>query len=140
MNTPMPFEIEKLNEGGSMNLTSGIFTAPRNGIYFFSVSGIVHIPSSTIGVLHLALLLNGNIIGNSAVDSPGVAFETFSLQSVLPLKAKDKVWLEIPTGNVKAGAFLHDNNNHYTHFIGWLLHEDISQPLSVMGDVGLKAT
>ncbi len=34
------FEIEKLNVGGAMEFSTGIFTTPRTGIYHFTFSGI----------------------------------------------------------------------------------------------------
>ena len=49
----------RLNRGGVMNLTSGIFTASRPGTYFFSFSGI----GSDLGWVHPGLYLNGNFIG-----------------------------------------------------------------------------
>ena len=33
--TTIPVQIEKLNVGGGMNITSGILTAPKSGILFF---------------------------------------------------------------------------------------------------------
>ncbi|XP_046646370.1 uncharacterized protein LOC124336629 isoform X2 [Daphnia pulicaria] len=38
--SPIPFHFARVNEGNAMNLTSGEFTAPRPGTYFFSFSGI----------------------------------------------------------------------------------------------------
>jgi len=35
----MTFENEYLNMGGGMNLTSGVFTVPKDGIYTFSFKG-----------------------------------------------------------------------------------------------------
>jgi hypothetical protein len=43
--TTIPFQIERLNVGGGMNITSGIFTAPKSGIYFFSFTGLKPTPS-----------------------------------------------------------------------------------------------
>ena len=59
--------------------------------------------------------------------------QTFSIQSVLDLKAGDKVWLEI---DYLANAELHEDahngsNLHYTHFSGWLMHENISITLDL---------
>ena len=34
--TSIPYELTRLNIGGAMNLTTGIFTVPTNGRYFFS--------------------------------------------------------------------------------------------------------
>ena len=64
-NTPITFDTARLNNGGAMNLTSGIFTAPRTGTYFFSFIAIAVFPtsSSVIQGATVALHLNGNPIG-----------------------------------------------------------------------------
>jgi hypothetical protein len=46
-NYSVPFQVEVVNEGNAMNLTSGIFTAPRLGIYFFSFTGLALFPASS---------------------------------------------------------------------------------------------
>jgi hypothetical protein len=129
LSTPIPFEIEKLNMGDAMNSTSGTFTVPRTGIYFFSFSGIGVIPSSG-GHLDVALLLNGNEVGRAQCnDFTGkVEWEMYSLQSTLRVQSGDKIWLEIPSMGM--GVVLQDTSLHYTHFNGWLLQEDISHSLN----------
>ena len=34
--TVIPYDHEKLNAGGAMNLTTGVFRAPANGVYLFT--------------------------------------------------------------------------------------------------------
>ncbi len=59
-NTPVRFEVERLNVGGAMNLSSGIFTAPRAGKYFFSHSGLAYFPASSSRLyLDISLYVNG---------------------------------------------------------------------------------
>jgi len=36
----IPFEVSRLNEGGAMDLASGIFTVPVSGIFHFEFSGL----------------------------------------------------------------------------------------------------
>ncbi len=114
-NVPIPFELERLNVGGSMNLASGIFTAPKPGTYFFSSSGIAE-----GGNLWIGLYVNDSRIGSG--HSEAINYNTFSLESTLRLNAGDKVSLQKYNGN----GVLQDNGDHYTHFTGWLLQEDLS--------------
>ena len=122
----IPFELTRLNVGGAMNPSTGIFTAPRNGIYSFHFSGIAHYPpSSSMSIVRVALMLNGDIIGRSASDTnDNAAYFTHSLHSTLELKTGDKVWLNLDY--VQSGAYWHDSHRHYTHFTGYLLQENMA--------------
>ncbi len=126
--SPIPFEIERLNVGGAMNISSGIFTAPRNGQYFFSLSGIAVFHANNKAII--GLKLNGNTIGHAhsqrddPMDKAAGQFDTFTLQSLLHLNKGDQIWLYMyPLG----AAPLFDDALHYTHFTGMLLEENISK-------------
>lgn len=113
-----------------MNISSGIFTAPRNGQYFFSLSGIARFLANKKAII--GLKLNGNPIGHAhsqrddPVDKVEGQFDTFSLQSLLHLQKGDQIWLYMyPLGD----APLFDDAGHYTHFTGMLLEENISKSL-----------
>jgi hypothetical protein len=125
-NTPIPFNLEMVNEGNAMNSTSGIFTAPRQGIYFFSFMGAVHLSSSSNSFLNSFLYLNGNLIGTSTVsegNSAGGQFSPLTLQSTLNLKKGDEVWVGIEY--LGTSSYLHDDSRHFTHFTGFMLEEEI---------------
>ena len=124
--TPIPFELAVVNEGNAMNLKSGIFTAPRPGIYFFSFTGLAYLPASSYVYLGVALYLNGGLIGMGFVEeSNTAAYERSPLtfQSSLNLKSGDQIWLTISSQS--PGAYLLDNFNGHTHFTGFMLQEDI---------------
>jgi hypothetical protein len=108
-----------------MNLTSGKFTAPRPGIYFFSFSGLAEFPaSSSLVNFEVHLYLNGGRIGLGFVEEANTVANQNSpltLQSTLNLKKGDEVWLQ----TVSSGAYLFDNSYHFTHFTGFMLEEDI---------------
>ena len=113
---PIEFNVELVNSGGAMDLRTVIFTAPRPGIYFFSFSGI----SNDISI--------GQYVNNKRISSgygTTSSSETFIVQSALHLNAGDKVSVKIFDG----GALYDDNDNHYTHFIGWLGQVEISSCL-----------
>ena len=112
-----------------MDLTSGIFTAPRPGIYFFSFSGLASFPVSSGSRVSLGvgLYLNGDKIGIGDVSEGNtVVYQSspLTLQSTLKLKKGDQVWMEIVYQST--GTYLADIiYNHYTHFTGFMLEEEI---------------
>ena len=125
---PLPFHRERLNIGGAMNLSSGKFTAPKPGRYFFSFSGVAIFEHKT-GYFDVALYLNGNIIGYGEANTAGSGdmgnddYETCTLQSVLHLVKGEQVWLGI---SAQDNSWLQDSVNiPYSHFTGMLLEEDI---------------
>ncbi len=124
--TPIPFVLARVNEGNAMNLTSGIFTAPRPGTYFFSFTGTSFISSSSFYQFFSILYLNGNLIGRSYVyEDRGVnrKHSLLTFQSTLNLKKGDQVWVQIKFNG--SSSHLFDSVNHYTHFTGFMLEEEI---------------
>lgn len=115
----IPFEVERLNEGQAMDLASGVFTAPVSGIYHFEFTG-VSVPAD---YLIVTLQVNGANIGKAYTshlvsnNMPGSA--SASLSASLWLSKNDKVNL------YNAHCVLYDDENHYTHFTGWLVEEDL---------------
>ncbi|EFX73812.1 hypothetical protein DAPPUDRAFT_252692 [Daphnia pulex] len=59
-NGTIPYDVEKLNVGGAMNLQTGIFTTPKQGKYFFSVSGKARIPASSTWIITFRINLYKN--------------------------------------------------------------------------------
>jgi len=118
-NAAIPFEFAKLNEGNAFELASGTFTAQVSGIYHFQFSGVKHVGATLLAIY---LQVNGNHVG-LAHASPGKtgSLDTASLSASLRLKAGDKVRLYNAPGSV-----LHDyGSEHWTHFSGWLVEEDL---------------
>lgn len=148
VNTSIPFDVAVVNIGNAMNLTSGIFTAPRAGTYFFTFTGLAEFPTySSLLYLGIDLYLNDNLIGRGFVEDVNTTAGQFSpvtLQSTLNLQPGDRLWLAIdslpPVFDERVahrqkrmlptkGVVLFDDSRHFTHFTGWMLEEDISQSL-----------
>jgi len=113
----IPFELERLNVGGGMDMASGIFTAPVDGVYHFDFSAV-----KEVSVKHLEIFLNVNGVNYAFAHTGQTAtgsLETVSLNASLRLKSKDTVKLHNNNGGI-----LYDNSYHYTHFSGWLVDED----------------
>jgi hypothetical protein len=124
LGVPIPFELERLNIGGAMNIKTGKFTATRKGVYFFAFSGVGAL-SNGHNDINVLLMVNGVHTGRAHCDSrAGNEWETLTLQSTIELKMGDQVWLQIVASQ---GAFLQDNSEgRFTHFSGWMLQEDLS--------------
>lgn len=115
----IPFELAFLNEGGAMNLASGIFTAPVPGIYHFEFSGV---KATYANYLVVDIQVNGARIGVAYTNqfSTG-SLNGVSLSSSFRLAANDRVNLF----NYNTGGVLFDGTAHQTHFTGWLVEESL---------------
>ena len=132
VNVPISFEVEKVNTGNAMDMTTGIFTTPKSGIYHFTFSGLVQFESdSSSGDLELRLYLNGDrIVSSYSTKSSSWSsvtseskFNQINLQLSLKLQEFDRIWLEIHSHG--AGVSLYDAVDwHHTHFTGLLVEED----------------
>lgn len=129
LNTPIPFEWARLNEGNALDLTTGIFTSPRTGNNSFSFTGHIAYPASlTPTYFQMGLYFNGHFVAVGRADMANVPdqymlVQPMSFQVTFHMKAGDQVWLMIEA--ISPGAYLKDDSHHYTHFTGWLLEEEI---------------
>lgn len=118
-NSVVPFQVERLNVGGAMNLASGVFTAPVDGTYYFEFFGQKDESNSLD--LRIDFRLNSQIM-NWAYTPALPQFFTTSSANLLRLKTGDKVDLY-----KNIGGILYANNAGFqSYFTGWLLDEDLN--------------
>ncbi len=78
------------------------------------------------GDIRLALVLDGNNVATGRSHfTQGINWQTYSLQATLNLQAGNKVWVQISGKDNGNNVWLADNDDHYTHFTGYLLQEDV---------------
>jgi len=116
LNTPMTFQVERLNVGNAMNLGSGVFKTPKAGTYSFSFSGVRY-GSSSLPQGYVQLRLNGNTIGTDSLGTAGSYASSIGV--ILKLKVGDEITVLL------VGGSMYDDSAHYTHFTGILLEEDL---------------
>jgi hypothetical protein len=115
INTVIPFDLLRLNFGNAMS-TTGTFVAPKSGKYLFAYSGLSEgNVLARVEMQFKTATVNWTRIGQAFGHT---GYQTFSLQSNLHLAKGDQVRLMLLEGAI------HDNNNHYTNFVGQLLEED----------------
>ena len=111
----IPYDIERLNIGGSMNLASGVFTAPASGRYYFSFASQSYTFNS-LSFVHLRV--NGVVIGESYTPTN---YYNMPLSASVNLKKGDQVGLFSA-----CQVYADFSTNHYTQFSGMLLEEDLT--------------
>ena len=116
------FQLARLNIGSAMNLSTGIFTVPVNGIYHFEFSAV----KDALRESAIYLQVNGARVASSFSQIQlaviGRALVTGVLNASFRLKRGDRVNI------FKDQVDLYDNEFHYTHFTGWLVEEDLILP------------
>ncbi|KAI9563555.1 hypothetical protein GHT06_011019 [Daphnia sinensis] len=127
---PIPYERTIINIGGAMDASSGRFTAPVKGTYFFSFTGLAQFSVSNLPLRELNVLIykNGQAVARSQLNKVnGIANPNYlsplTVQTTLTLQAGDNVWVQ---SDVVNGGYVHDYGEaRCTHFNGWLLEEEI---------------
>ena len=123
-NTTIPFQKEYLNLGGGMNLASGVFTAPKAGIYAFTFQGIGSAYGSGFAGLGIVRLeRNGAFVASGIARINGAtagAWSTLSVHATLKLNKGDTIKIyQDGVGTIYSGG------GSDTHFTGSLLEEDL---------------
>ena len=114
--TPITYDITDANVGSTVS--SGIFTAPRAGYYYFSFNGV---SDASVNPVNAALVKNGNPLTTSF--GTAASYSPLSIQELLILNPGDKVsiQLQIPSGQNSSttGTLYEDGSSYFTRFTGF---------------------
>jgi hypothetical protein len=114
LSTPGKISYDKalINNGNGLNLSTGVFTAPVDGLYYFAWIGesssetLVYLDSSTLPNDHLCSTYTSS------------AYQSLKCHAIVNLKRGDRVWAAL--SNYKMSGIF-DRNWRFTNFIGKLL-------------------
>lgn len=109
--TRVVFETVGLNEGPGYNVSTGIFTAPRGGVYVFDWTILTFLGQAA----YTSLVVNDQLKSwNHCHDGISKTYLPYSKMTIVKLKQGDKAWI---------GVFIGPTNihNQYTSFSGYKL-------------------
>ncbi|KAL4239190.1 hypothetical protein ACF0H5_000007 [Mactra antiquata] len=98
------FDTVNLNIGGCFEKTTGVFTAPINGLYLFSVSIESYASNNKAFLACNGAALSQIALYPSTLDS--YRYDQASTTATVQLKVGDRIWIE------------HSSNNHFTTYVG----------------------
>jgi hypothetical protein len=111
--TEIAWNVENLDVGNNFNTSTGRFTAPVTGTYFFAFFGCPNSPSTLV---NMSLYVNGNAggfwINNGGTSSDG----SCSCSAVVQLAASDYVSVFLVGGTMRTSNG--DNNGFMGYLIG----------------------
>lgn len=107
-NTVLPYDVEILNVGNGLNTSSGIFTAPRAGTYYFTFSSF---NDGSSNYLWFSLQLNDVQV---ATCSPMFHVYSCNFPYTVELEFEDRVQV-----------FLLEGSTNIATFTGWLIAENV---------------
>jgi len=117
-NSNIPFDRVLVNEGGGLNGSTGIFRAPKPGIYRFWFNGLKDWDTPAVQIL---LRINGVCVGNAHATSGYGQALVATVHAVVKLNIGDEVTL------FRAGdGVLFDDDTPDTHYSGSLVEEELT--------------
>ena len=102
-------------DGGGMNVSEGVFTAPMDGDYHFAFNGL----SNSDEEIRLKLTVNRTVVASAW--GVGSKKSTLSLATTVRLSKGDCVSLQLDHGFLRD-----DSSNLFTHFIGYRIEDEDS--------------
>lgn len=116
----VPFQTVQNNVGSAMDVTTGVFTAPKRGVYLFEFMA-----NDTPGGERLMVNLykNDERIASTYADNHGAA----PIPSILDLAEGDQVMVKIDSPDMTTPTLFGNATwvRNFVHFTGVLLEEDI---------------
>jgi hypothetical protein len=109
---------EHFDEGSNFNATTGVFTAPVAGKYYFYVSAMMD--RNDNGDYQIAIYRNGSMYYNSndMLSNSGVTYMQTTICGVVEMSANDTVEFKM-YNSTSTSSFIY--TNHYTHCGGYLI-------------------